>query len=313
MGTSRQRSDPLKIAVIGMAGQFPGANSPEELWENLAFGKESISIFAREELVKEGVPRRMLDLPQYVPVAPVLKDVDCFDASFFGYTPREAEIMDPQQRLFLETAWSAVEHAGYDPAHIKCKVGVFAGSRSDTYLVNLLSHSDLVQALGAFHIGLGNDLAFLTSRVSHCLDLKGPSCSVHTACSTSLVAMHLACESLILDDCKMALAGGVTVNVPHNCGYVYEDGSVFSPDGHCRVFDANARGTVFGSGVGMVVLKRLEDALADGDCIHAVILGSAVNNDGGLKSSFTAPGVRGQVQVIRSALVAAGLNAESVS
>ena len=290
------------IAIVGMAGRFPKAKNVREFWARLSNAEDCISRFTPDELRAEGIAPELLDDSNYVPAAPVLQDVQYFDAAFFGFTPREAELMDPQQRIFLECCWEALEDAGYDPKNCGESVGLFAGARTDTYLFNILTHSDLVSAVGAFHLGLGNDLAFLTTRVSHFLNLRGPSVSVHTACSTSLVALHLACDSLRQRRCDAALAGGVAVNVPHYVGYLHEEGSVESPDGRCRTFDASARGTVFGSGAGVVFLKRLSDALANHDPVYAVIRGSAINNDGAEKASFTAPSVQGQVNVIREAL-----------
>jgi len=291
------------IAVIGIAGSFPGANTPSNLWRRLSLGQELISILTK-----------LPDAPDnYVPAVAALEAYDCFDADFFGIPPVEAELMDPQHRILLECCWSALENAGYDPLTLCIETGVFAGARTDTYLASLLKNSDLVDSVGTFNLGLGNDFGFLATRVSHCFNLTGPSYSIQTACSTSLVCVHLACQSLLLGECRMALAGAVAINVPHITGYEYREGSVLSPDGHCRPFDAKARGTVFGSGVGIVVLKRLEDALADGDYIHAIILGSAINNDGGLKAGYTAPSVDGQAQVIAEALAVAGIQPSDIS
>ncbi|HEY2360748.1 MAG TPA: SDR family NAD(P)-dependent oxidoreductase [Candidatus Angelobacter sp.] len=313
MGLSTNCS-PTDIAVIGMAGRLPKAADPQQFWERIRNGEDCISFFSEEELRREGVDEELLKLPNYVPAAPVIDDIEQFDASFFGITPREAELMDPQHRLFMECCWEALEDAGYDPSRHSKDIGLFAGARTDTYLItNLISHREIVQSVGPFHLGLGNDLAFLTTRVSHNFNLRGPSCSLHIACSTSLVAVHLACQSLLIGESQMALAGGVAINVPHKVGYICDEGSVVSPDGHCRVFDREARGTVFGSGVGVVVLKRLEDALADGDHVYAVIKGSAINNDGSSKASFTAPGVQGQTRVIREAQLAAGVDPETIS
>jgi phthiocerol/phenolphthiocerol synthesis type-I polyketide synthase E len=300
------------IAVIGMAGRFPGADSPAEFWENIRSGRNCITYFQEDELRRNGVSERMLTDSNYVCAAPVLRDIERFDAHFFAVTPREAELMDPQQRLFLECCWEALEDAGYDPFTYPERVGVFGGARTNTYLASLLTHRDLLDAVGMFHLGLANDLGFLTTRVSHFLNLRGPSCSLHTACSTSLIAVHLACQSLLLDECHIALAGGVAVNVPHRVGYKYEEGSVESPDGYCRAFDLRARGTIFGSGIGLVVLKRLQDALDDGDSIHAVIRGSAMNNDGSAKASFTAPGIQGQIAVVKEALRNAQVSPRSI-
>jgi phthiocerol/phenolphthiocerol synthesis type-I polyketide synthase E len=301
------------IAIIGMSGRFPKAANPDQLWERIRNGDSCLSKLSDEEVRRQGDGSGFRK-SNFVRVVPVLDDIECFDAALFGITPREAELMDPQQRLFLECCWEVLEHAGYDPNRFGNDIGVFAGARTNTYLIhNIAPHTDLVANVGEFQIGLGNDLAFLTSRVSHAFDLRGPSYSVHSACSTSLLAIHLACQSLLVDECQMAIAGGVAVNVPQKIGYLYEDGSVLSPDGCCRVFDVNARGTVFGSGVGVVVLKRLDDALADRDCIHAVIRGSAANNDGAAKSSFTAPAVQGQYRVIQEAHRISGVDPATIS
>jgi acyl transferase domain-containing protein/acyl carrier protein len=302
-----------EIAVVGMVCRFPGAKNVEQFWENLSDGVESITFLKDEELETSGVDPAVKSNPHYVKAASVLDDVELFDAAFFGMTPREAEIMDPQQRLFLESAWEALEQAGYDSETYPGAIGLFAGARTNTYLFNIYSHPDIVKSLGAFQIGLGNDFAFLSTRVSYKLNLKGPSYSVHTACSTSLVAVHLACQSLLTGECQIALAGGVAVSVPQKTGYLYQPGGIVSSDGHCRAFDARAQGTIFGSGIGIVVLKRLEEALADGDMVHAVIKGSAVNNDGSLKASFTAPSVLRQSEVIAEAIANAEIEPETIS
>jgi phthiocerol/phenolphthiocerol synthesis type-I polyketide synthase E len=308
-----ERGGPEPIAIVGMAGRFPRAKNVSEFWTRLCSAEHCISSLTPDDLESQGVDPRIVEDPNYVSAASVLEDVDQFDAAFFGITPREAELMDPQQRIFLECCWEALEDAGYDPKGCGQAMGLFAGARTDTYLFNILTHPDLVRAVGAFHLGLGNDLAFLTSRVSHVLNLTGPAVSVHTACSTSLVAVHLACEALRQRRCDTALAGGVAVNVPHYVGYVYEEGSVQSPDGYCRTFDASARGTVFGSGAGVVLLKRLGDAVASHDSVYAIIRGSAINNDGSHKASFTAPSVQGQVNVIREALRVSEVDPNSIA
>ncbi len=300
------------IAIVGMAGRFPKAKDVREFWSRLSNAEDCISRLTSDDLRTQGVDPVILDDPNYVAAAPVLQDVEQFDAAFFGITPREAELMDPQQRIFLECCWEALEDAGYAPKSGCQATGVFAGARTDTYLFNILSHPTLARAIGAFHIGLGNDLAFLTTRVSHLLNLTGPSLSVHTACSTSLVAVHLACEALRQHHCDAALAGGVAINIPHYVGYMYEEGSVQSPDGYCRTFDASARGTVFGSGAGVILLKRLADAIASRDSIYAIIRGSAINNDGSDKASFTAPSVQGQVNVICDALRASEIDPDTI-
>ena len=301
------------IAIIGMAGRFPGANNIEQFWLNLRDGVESVSFFTDQELDASGVSPDLYRDPSYVRGRPVLEGIDLFDASFFGFSPREAEITDPQHRLFLEAAWQTLENAGYEPGSYKGLIGVYAGSGTNTYALNLYSHPDIVASFGSFQIGIGYDKEHLTSRVSYKLNLRGPSVSVQTACSTSLVATHLACQGLLSGECDMALAGGVTVWTSQKVGYPYTPGSISSPDGHCRAFDSNARGTIGGNGVALLLLKRLDDALADRDFIHAVIKGSAINNDGGLKVGYTAPRLDGQAEVIRAAHIAAAVEPDSIS
>ncbi|HEX6290282.1 MAG TPA: SDR family NAD(P)-dependent oxidoreductase [Herpetosiphonaceae bacterium] len=301
------------IAIIGMAGRFPGANDLDTFWQNLCNGVESIARLTDDELRAAGVNPALIEHPSYVKAAPILDEIEGFDAGFFGYSPREADLMDPQQRLFLECAWQALEDGGYNPHSYDGLIGVYGGAKTSTYLFNLFANRRVVESLDITEIGIGNDLANLTTRVSYKLNLKGPSYAIHTACSTSLVAIHLACQSLLVDECQMALAGGVSINVPHKAGYLYQHGGILSPDGHCRPFSADAQGTLFGSGVGVVLLKRLQDALDDGDTIYAVIKGTATNNDGALKASFTAPGVEGQVEVIACALANAGVRPRAIS
>jgi acyl transferase domain-containing protein len=298
------------VAVIGFAGRFPGARSAEEFWNNLRAGAESIVPLTDEELRASGVAQATLEDPSYVKWAAVLDGVDQFDAGLFGYAPREARLMDPQQRVFLECAWEAMEHAGYGDTRHPRPVGVFAGSALNTYLL----YSGARAAFSEHYLPtlLGNDKDFLATRVSYKLNLTGPSVAVQTACSTSLVAVHFACQSLLNQECDMALAGGVSIRVPQRTGYYYREGGVFSADGHCRAFDAAASGTVFGSGAGAVVLKRLADALADGDLVHAVIKGSAVNNDGSSKMEFTAPSVASQAEAVVQALAHAGIDPETL-
>ncbi len=291
------------IAVVGLSGRFPGARNPDELWRNLRAGVESIRRFSDEELDRAGTPEALRRHPDFVPAGAVLDGVEDFDADFFGFNPREAEILDPQQRIFLEEAWRALEDAACDPARFDGLVGVFAGSTLSTYLLhNLYSNKEAIARIGSFQAGMSNDKDFLATRVSYKLDLRGPSVAVQTACSTSLVAAHLACQSLLAGECDLALAGGVSVVLPQTTGYLYQEGGVASPDGHCRAFDARARGTVSGPGAGVVVLERLKDALERGAPIYAVIRGSAINNDGASKIGFTAPSVDGQAEVIAEAL-----------
>ncbi|MBT7590553.1 MAG: SDR family NAD(P)-dependent oxidoreductase [Candidatus Scalindua sp.] len=302
------------IAIIGMSCRFPGAGSVHTFWENMKNGVESVSFFTDEELQMSGIGTELLNNPDYVKAKAVLEDMEMFDASFFGFTPREAEMMDPQHRLFLECAWEAMENAGYDSGRYGGRVGVYAGVGLNTYLLrNLLSNPDLVKYENEYQILIGNDKDFVPTRVSYKLNLKGPSVSVNTACSTSLVAIHFACQSLLNYQCDMALTGAVTIRSPKKEGYLYQDGGVLSPDGHCRAFDAKSKGIVGGNGVGVVILKRLEDAMADGDSIHAVIKGSAINNDGSLKVGFTAPSVDGQAEVIAEAQAMAGVDPETIT
>ncbi|MHC5763066.1 beta-ketoacyl synthase N-terminal-like domain-containing protein [Nostoc sp.] len=301
------------IAVIGMAGRFPGAKNVAQFWQNLCNGVESISLFNDDELVAQGVDRACLQDPNYVKAGFVLEDIEMFDASFFGYSPREAEILDPQQRVFLECAWEALENAGYDPKSDNNLIGVYAGGNLSTYLLNnLASHPDLLKSLN-MQIGLGNDKDFISTRVSYKLNLKGPSISVGTACSTSLVGVHLACRGLLSYQCDMALAGGIAIQTPQVEGYFYQTGGMASADAHTRAFDARATGGPFGRGVGIVVLKRLEDAVADGDYIYGVIKGSAINNDGAVKVSYTAPSVAGQAEVIAQAQAIASFDPDTIT
>ncbi len=302
------------VAVVGLACRLPGADSPDAFWRLLRDGKEAITRFTAEELAAAGYDRSVTSQPGFVAAKGVLSEADRFDAGFFGFSPREAALMDPQHRVFLECAWMALEDAGYDPKAHPGAIGVFAGSILSTYLLrHLWPNGSLVETAGGFQLAVGNDPTFLATRASYLLDLKGPAMSVGTACSTSLVAAHLACQSLLSHECDMALAGGVSVHLPLVSGYRYEDGGILSPDGHCRPFDAAARGTVSSDGAGVVTLKRLEDAVADGDFIHAVIRGSALNNDGGDKVGYTAPSVSGQVRVIAEALAMADVEPETVA
>ena len=303
----------LEIAIVGMSGRFPGAQSIEQFWGNLRDGVESVSFFSDDEMLAAGVDPALIENPSFVKAAAVLDGVELFDANFFSYSPREAEIIDPQQRLFLECAWHALEDAGYNPEARKGAIGVYAGAGISSYLMhNLHSNRQLVASVGGFETIVGNDKDFLATRVSYKLGLGGPSVTVQSACSTSLVAVHMACQSLLSGECQMALAGGVSIRVPQKTGYVYREGGVFSPDGHCRAFDAGAQGMISGSGAGVVVLKRLEDALSDGDQIYAVIKGSAVNNDGSVKAGYTAPSIEGQAKVIRAAHLMAEAGAETI-
>jgi len=311
---NRDRTNSTDIAIIGMSGRFPGAADIEAFWQNLRNGVESITFFSDEELHASGIDTAILNQPNYVKASGVLSDIEKFDALFFDINPKEAEITDPQHRLFLECAWEAIENAGYEASTSEFSIGVYAGVGMNTYLLNNLStNRELKNAVDAYQVMIGNGNDFLPTRVSYKLNLKGPSVNVQTACSTSLVAVSLACDSLLNGHCDMALAGGVSVRVPHKSGYLYQEGMILSPDGHCRAFDAKAQGTVGGNGVGIVVLKRLEDAIADGDSIQAIIKGSATNNDGALKVGYTAPSVEGQALVIGQAQARAGIEPETIS
>ncbi len=296
--------DPLipdGIAIVGMSGRFPGARNLSEFWSNLRNGVESISFFSEAELARSGADPRVTRHPDFVNAGGVLDDIELFDAAFFGVNPKEAETLDPQQRLLLECAWQAMEDAGYDPERCQGPVGVFAGSAMSSYLFNLLAKPGHRELVGDFLVFTGNDKDFLTTRVSYKLNLKGPSVAVQTACSTSLVAVAMACDSLLAHQCDMALAGGVAIRVPQKSGYAFQEGQIFSRDGHTRSFDAEASGTLFSNGAGLVVLKRCADAMADGDCIRAVIRGAAVNNDGAAKVGYAAPGLDAQAEVVAMA------------
>jgi acyl transferase domain-containing protein len=305
--------DGSEIAVVGMAGRFPGAPDLDRFWRNLRDGVESITVFSAEDLVRAGEGRERLDDPGYVRARPVLDDVELFDAAFFGFTPREAEVLDPQLRLFLECAWTALEHAGHDPERLPGRASLFAGASFSNYLVhNLYKNRPVMESFGDLQATIYNVQDSLVTMVGYKLNLKGICCAVQTFCSTSLVGVHLACQNLLNYESDLALAGGVSIYVPQGTGYLYEEGSIVSRDGHCRAFDARADGTVFGNGLGVVVLRRLEDARKDGDTVHAVIRGSAVNNDGSLKASFAAPGVVGQTEVVLEALSAADVDPASI-
>ncbi|HID99343.1 MAG TPA: amino acid adenylation domain-containing protein, partial [Thiotrichaceae bacterium] len=303
-----------EIAIIGMAGRFPGANDIDAFWQNLQDGVESITFFSDEEVRNAGIDSATLNQPNYIKAGGVLSDIDQFDAAFFDLSPKEAEQMDPQHRLFLECAWQAIEHAGIEPGTDESAIGVYAGVGMNTYLLNnLYPNHKASGSVNHYQMMIGNSNDFLPTRVSYKLNLKGPSVNIQTACSTSLVAVHTACQSLLDGECDVALAGGVSIRVPEKTGYLYQEGMILSPDGHCRAFDAKAQGTVVGNGVGVVVLKKREQALADGDCIHAIIKGSAINNDGSVKVGYTAPSVEGQAAVIAEAQAIAGVKPDTIS
>ncbi len=293
--------DSARIAVIGMSGRFPGAANLDEFWQNLCAGRESIRRFAPDEL-DPSVPQSLRQDPDYVPARGVLDGADEFDAAFFGISPREAEIMDPQCRVFLQEASAALDAAGYCSEKYAGMIGVYAGMANNSYYPSsVATRPDLIARIGEFQAMLANEKDFLATRVSHKLDLKGPSISLYTGCSTSLVATAQAFQSLLSYQCDIALAGGVSITCPQESGYLYREEGIESKDGHCRPFDAEASGTIFSNGVGVVVLKRLDEALEDGDHVHAVILGAGLNNDGADKVSFAAPSVAGQADVIAMA------------
>ena len=312
------------VAVVGLACRLPGAANPAEFWHNLAAGVESITFFTEAEVLAAGIDPALARNPNYVRAAPVLERVEQFDADFFGYTTREAELLDPQQRVLLECAWEAMEDAGYDLRRHPGAVGVFVSGVLNTYLLNYLwpsgaylegdaSRVMTLSSTGGFQVMIANDKDYLPTRISYKLNLRGPSVNVQTACSSSLVAIHMAAQSVLAGECEMAFAGGASISLPQETGYLYQDGLLVSPDGHCRAFDADAQGTIFGNGAGLVLLKRLDDAVADGDHIYAVIKGSALNNDGGEKAGYLAPSQDGQAAVVAESLAAAGVSAESIS
>ncbi len=300
----------LEIAVVGMAGKFPGAANIDEYWNNISKGIESVTRFTDEELKEAGVDETLLRQEAYVKAKPIIDEVSDFDAEFFGYSPREAALMDPQIRLMHECTWEALEHAGCDAERFNGLIGLYAGASSNLSWMGR-HMSSLHKNEDAFQIMHLNDSSF-ASRIAYKLNLKGPSVSVQTACSTSLVAIHMACQGLIGGECDLALAGGVTLSLPHISGYVYQEGMIYSADGHCRPFDEKANGTIFGEGAGVVALKRLKDAQADGDVIYAVIKGSAINNDGNNKAGYTAPSAEGQANVIATAMEMAETEPESI-
>jgi polyketide synthase PksN len=302
------------IAIVGMAGRVPGADDVEQYWQLIREGREAISFFDDEELAAAGVPDALIGDPAYVKARGVLPDVELFDAAFFGLTPAEAEMTDPQHRLFLQYCHVALEAAGYDPERHAGPISVYAGAALNSYLQhNVLPNVEQTTTSKQFEVMIGNDKDYLATRVSYKLNLRGASYTVQTACSSSLVAVHLACEGLRTRQCDMALAGGVAVKVPQVSGYLHEEGAIFSADGHVRTFDADATGTVFGNGVGIVVLKRLRDAVAEGDTIHAVIRGTATNNDGSAKVSYAGPSTDSQAAVVVQAHAASGVDPETIT
>lgn len=301
------------IALIGMAGRFPNAEDVKMFWWNLEHAVESLENYTDAEMLEAGVPQVLLDNPNFVKRGTPFERPDWFDAGFFGFNPREAEILDPQHRLFLECAWEALEDAGYGGEARPESIGVYGGTTGNSYVMsNVFMNPEVVEAVGGYQLMLASDKDFLATRVAYKLNLKGPSMSIQTACSTSLVAVQMACQALLARQCDMALAGGVSLTFPEKTGHMYNEGMILSPDGHCRPFDAEGRGIRAGHGAGIVVLKRLDEALRDRDAIRAVILGAAVNNDGAEKMGYSAPSVEGQSNVISAAIRMSGVNPESI-
>lgn len=301
------------VAIVGIAGRYCGAADARAFWRRISAGEECLRRLGPDEMRQAGIPEALIGDPRYVPVNGVLEDVEAFDAAFFGMSPRDASITDPQHRVFLELAWHALEDAGHDPARFGGAIGVYAGSGFSTYLLHhLWPNRDALADIGELRLRMGNGQEYLATRTSFALDLRGPSINVNTACSTSLVAVHLACEAVLAMQCDLALAGGISIQLPQEKGYRFEEGGILSPDGHCRAFDAAARGTVGGNGGGVVVLKRLADALADRNRIYALIRGSAVNNDGAAKAGYTAPSIEGQRRVIAEAQAMSGVAVDAI-
>ncbi|MGD2087205.1 MAG: polyketide synthase, partial [Candidatus Aminicenantes bacterium] len=303
----------LEIAVIGMNGRFPGANNLEEFWENLKNGIESVSFFSNDELEAQGISRTRLEDPNCVKVKGIIEDLEFFDAGFFGFSPVEAEVMDPQLRILYESSWEVLETAGYYPDDYNGMIGIYVGASNNRWWEKDALISDTARLLGNFAMDHLIDRDFLSTRVAHRLNLRGPAITIKTACSTSLVAVDLASRALLTGQCDIAIAGGssyVHLELP---GYVYKEGMIRSPDGHCRAFDENAQGVVFSDAIGVVVLRRLQDAIADRDTIWAVIKGTAVNNDGSRKGTYEAPCVEGQAEVIRMAYHISEVNPETVT
>ncbi|PYF76881.1 polyketide synthase [Pedobacter nutrimenti] len=312
----RNKSNHLQdndIAIIGMAGKFPGANTINQFWENLKNGKDDVHFFSDQEL-DPSVPDLVKIDPNYVKARGVIDQPAAFDPAFFNINPKLAELMDPQHRIFLEIAWEALESCGHLPKKYKGTIGVFAGCRFNTYYVNnVLSHQELIDNTGYFQVDAVSDKDYIASRTAYSLDLKGPAVNVQSACSTSLLAVAQAVQSIRSGQCDVALAGGAALNVPVNSGHIYEEGAILSNDGYCRPFDADAKGTVFSDGAGVVVLKNKKQAELDGDLIYAVIKGIGLNNDGGTKASFTAPSAYGQADAIQMAINDAKVNPEDIS
>lgn len=304
----------LEVAIIGIGCRFPGANNPDEFWQNLIQGKESITQLTDEMLMSEGIPKSSFKNKNYVKSAALLENVKCFDASFFDIPPREAVLTDPQQRFLMEVVWEALEDAGYNPDSYQKKIGLYAGGGINTYLFsNLLQNKSLVSNVTDLNIYITNHIDSLATRIAYKLGLTGPAVTVQTACSTSLVTTHLACQSLLTGDAEIAISAGVKISIPHYSGYQFQEDGIKSKDGHCRPFDDKATGTVFGSGAGVIVLKLLDKAIEDNDNIYAIIKGSAINNDGNIKMNYASPGIMGQAAVIQEALCNADIAPHTLS
>ncbi|HEV2524148.1 MAG TPA: polyketide synthase, partial [Gammaproteobacteria bacterium] len=304
----------INVAVIGMSCRFPGANNVELFWDNLVKGIETIHRFTKEELQAAGISDALLNDPRYIRAKGILDDIERFDANFFGYNPNDARITDPQQRMFFECAWEALEAAGCIPEKYEGLIGVYASMADSLYLQNnLLKNKNCSETLDWFQTRIGTSVTTLSTQLSYRLNLQGPSINITTACSSSLVAIATACRGLIDYDCDVAIAGASAIAVPQKSGYLFQEDGIESSDGHCRAFDADAKGTVFSNGVGVVILKRLEDAIQDGDPIQAVIKGWSINNDGSEKAGFTAPSVIGQAKCITSAFDFSEIHPDSLS
>lgn len=302
------------IAIIGMAVRMPGALNVEEFWENLRTGTESISLFTKEEMLEAGLSPEIVNHPHFVAAKGIMENAEMFDANFFGISPREAELMDPQHRVLMECAWSAMEDAGYVPEQYPGRIAIFTSAGMNTYLpFNLMSNPELLEQVGGFELSIYNDKDFVPTRIAYSMNIKGPAIDIGTACSSSLVSTHLACQQLLTYQADMTIVGGITIHLPQKMGHVHEPGAAYSPDNHCRPFDATPSGLIDGNGAAVIILKRLEDALKDGDKIHALIKGSAINNDGSDKVGYSAPSVNGQAEVILEAQAVADVDPSTIS
>lgn len=311
MSTLKERSG-NEIAIIGFAINVPGANNIDSFWDLISKKKEPISILSDEEMHQAGASKEAINDKNYINKAFILPDIDKFDAPFFSMTSRDSEILDPQQRLFLELCWKGLEHSGYTPSKYEGRIGAYAGVFFSSYAMNIYSRPELVASVGEMAIRHGNDKDYLATRLAYKLNLTGPCLSIQTSCSSSLVSVHVAAQSLIAGETDMAIAGGVSISPDQKIGYLYQEGGLTSFDGHCRPFDDNSKGTVFSNGMGVVILKRLDDAIRDNDTIYSIIIGSAINNDGANKVGFTAPSTSGQAEVIAEALAVSGVSARNI-